>query len=165
MPENIIINGEIRKDNWQYLDKDETDLAALPKGDVVVSLAFWSQNKAALADHDGLLGVFLDSSDEPEAIADDLEKFALVAVNFPTFTDGRGYSSARILRERYKYERDIRAVGDVMQDQLFYMHRCGFTSFAIKEGKDINEALSGLNGISYSYQAAADNPVPLFRQR
>ena len=165
MPRQIILNDQIQEDTWNYLDAGSTDISSLPGGDIVVALTFWQENKDALVSRNSNIGIYLDSDDEPEDLADDLENISLVAVNFPAFTDGRGYSCARILRDRYKYQGDIRAVGDVLHDQLFYMGRCGFSSFAVKEGKDIEEALNGLKTISYSYQAASDNPNPLFRQR
>ena len=98
-------------------------------------------------------------------IADDLAHFAVIGVNFPKFADGRGYSSARLLRERYGYRGEIRAIGDVLQDQLFYMKRCGIDAFAVREDKDIEAALAGLNVFSDAYQAAVDQPQPLFRRR
>lgn len=110
-------------------------------------------------------GVWLDSHEDVEAIAGDLEHFAVIGVNFPKFTDGRGYSTARLLRDRYAYRGEIRAIGDVLQDQLFYMKRCGFDAFALREDKDIEAALSGLNVFSETYQAAVDQPQPLFRRR
>jgi uncharacterized protein (DUF934 family) len=165
MPKQIITNGEIQPDNWQYLDETQADILSLPEGDIVVPLTFWQDNKQALSERPGRLGVCLESHEEPEQIAVDLSSFSVIAVNFPSFMDGRGYSTARILRDRYHYQGDIRAVGDVLPDQLFYMRRCGFSSFVIKEDKDINDAVKCLNTIRHTYQAASDNPNPLFRQR
>jgi hypothetical protein len=87
----------------------------------------------------------------------------VIGVNFPKFTDGRSYSSARLLRERYGYAGEIRAIGDVLQDQLFYMRRCGIDAYALRADKDIDKALAGLRVFSETYQAAADQPQPLFR--
>jgi uncharacterized protein (DUF934 family) len=165
MPKQMIINGEIQPDNWQYLGDGQADISSLPEGDIVVPLAFWQANKQALSGRSGRLGVHIDSHEEPEQVAVDLSNFSVIAVNFPSFMDGRGYSTARILRDRYHYQGDIRAVGDVLPDQLFYMRRCGFSSFVIKEDKDINDAVKYLNTIRHTYQAASDNPNPLFRQR
>ena len=86
-------------------------------------------------------------------------------MNFPKFTDGRGYSSARLLRDRYSFRGEIRAIGDVLQDQLFYMKRCGIDAYALREDKDIVAALASLRDFSETYQAAVDQPQPLFRRR
>jgi len=94
-----------------------------------------------------------------------LAHFQVIALNFPSFTDGRHYSSARLLRERYGYKGEIRAIGDVLRDQLFYMRRCGFDAFAIRADRDPVDALEGLKDFSVTYQAAADDERPLFRRR
>jgi uncharacterized protein (DUF934 family) len=111
-------------------------------------------------------GVWLDSDEGPEALAGDIDRFAvMIGVNFPKFTDGRSYSSARLLRERYGYGGEIRALGDVLQDQLFYMQRCGIDAYALRADKDIEKALAGLSVFSETYQAAVDQPQPLFHRR
>ncbi|MDR1462066.1 MAG: DUF934 domain-containing protein, partial [Azoarcus sp.] len=111
------------------------------------------------------VGVWLDSDESPEAIAADLAHFSVIAVNFPKFTDGRGYSTARLLRERYGYAGELRAIGDVLQDQLYFMRRCGFNAYAVRADKDIEAALAGLADFDESYQPAVDSPQPLFRRR
>ena len=90
---------------------------------------------------------------------------AVIAINFPKFVDGRGYSIARILRDQLGYKGELRAIGDVLHDQLFYLKRCGFDSFAISEDTAAEAALSGLTDFSNSYQCAVDQPEPLFRRR
>src|SRR5690606_12426030 len=100
-----------------------------------------------------------------EEIAEDLQHFQVVALNFPAFTDGRHYSSARLLRERYGYKGEVRAIGDVLRDQLFLMRRCGFDAFAVRPDRDPYDALLGLKDFSVTYQAASDDPRPLFRRR
>jgi uncharacterized protein (DUF934 family) len=110
-------------------------------------------------------GVWLDSDQEPSALAPFIEKLSLIAINFPRFVDGRGYSYARQLRDKYNYQGELRAIGDVLQDQLFYMKRCGFDSFAVREDKDIEVASHGLNAFTECYQGATDQPEPLFRRR
>jgi uncharacterized protein (DUF934 family) len=114
---------------------------------------------------DGGLGVWLDADEEAEEIGDDVEQFKVIALNFPAFTDGRNYSNARLLRDRYGFKGELRAIGDVLRDQLFYMHRCGFDAFAVRPDKDPYEALEGLKDFSVTYQAATDEPLPLFRRR
>ena len=92
------------------------------------------------------------------------ERIALVAIRFPAFTDGRGYSTARLLRQRHGWTGELRAVGDVLRDQMFYLARCGFDTFDLKDGESVAEALAGFGDFSEAYQSAADRG-PLFRRR
>ncbi len=164
----IIKNGQIVTDDWQVLklaEGETPETVALDGGKRIVPLAVWQARRAEIVSRGQSVGVWLDSSEGPEAIADDLASFALVAVNFPKFADGRGYSTARLLRERYGYRGELRAIGDVLHDQLFLMKRCGFDAFAVRADKDIRAALAGLGDFSEAYQAAVDQPQPLFRRR
>jgi uncharacterized protein (DUF934 family) len=166
----IIKENRIVDDVWQIVRPTEGETAesvALPTGPALLPLAVWLARKDDIlaGPADAPLGVWLESGEDPAAIAADLDRFAVIAVNFPKFTDGRSYSTARLLRERYAYRGEIRAIGDVLQDQLFYMKRCGIDAFALKEGKDIEAALAGFRDFSESYQAAVDQPHPLFRRR
>ena len=164
----LIKNGQIVDDAWQTLVLAEGETAngvSLPAGPTLLPLAVWQARRDEILAHKGAVGVWLDAGQDPEAIADDLGHFALVAVNFPKFADGRGYSTARLLRERYGYRGELRAIGDVLRDQLFLMKRCGFDAYALRADKDANEALAGLADFSETYQAAVDQPQPLFRRR
>jgi uncharacterized protein (DUF934 family) len=107
----------------------------------------------------------LEPHDDPASLAPRIDRLALVEINFPAFTDGRGYSIARLLRERYGYRGELRAVGDVQRDQLFYLARCGFDSFLLREGEDPQQALRALSDFSDAYQASPEQPLPLFRRR
>ena len=107
----------------------------------------------------------LEPGDDPARVADRLGAVARVEVNFPRFTDGRGYSIARLLRERHGYQRELRAVGDVQRDQLCYLSRCGFDAFLLREGEDPEAALAALGDFSEAYQASIERPQPLFRRR
>ena len=109
--------------------------------------------------------VVLEPTDDPRAIADKLPGLKLVAVNFPKYADGRGYSIGRLLRERYGYKGELRAIGVVARDHLQLLAQCGFDSFQLREGEDAKEALAGLSDFSEAYQASAAQPVPLFRRR
>ena len=163
----IIKHRQIVTDNWQLL-KPETrgsSFSVPPAGDVIVPLAFWLEQRDVLLYRAGRLGVWLDSHEEPAAIAGDLDLFALVAVNFPTFGDGRGYSIARLLRERYGYKGELRAIGDVVRDHLFFMAGCGFDAFVLRDDQDPAEALTAFGDFSEAYQSSADHPLPLFRRR
>ncbi len=152
----IIRDKVIVTDSWtRYSGEGD-----LPAGDIIVPLGVWQETD--LSGHN--VGLLLEPHDDLINIRDDLDFFDLIAINFPTFMDGRGYSMAKILRDRYGYTKEIRAVGDVMRDQLFYMQRCGFNAYEIKPGKDINDALKGLEDFSVTYQASPDEPLPLYRR-
>jgi uncharacterized protein (DUF934 family) len=113
--------------------------------------------------------VVLEPTDDPrEAVAKlglALPGLKLIAIHFPKYGDGRGYSIARLLRERYGYKGELRAIGVVARDHLQLMAQCGFDSFQLREGEDAEEALKGLDDFSEAYQANAAQPVPLFRRR
>ena len=126
----IIKKGEWISDEWISVD-DETELPA--EGDVLVSLSRYQENTEALTAREGKLGVRLEASEAPEAIADVVGSFDLITVDFPAFKDGRGYSYARLLRERFGYTGELRAVGNVLRDQLSLMWRCGFDSFHVNQ--------------------------------
>lgn len=163
--QRLIKNGAVVNDSWHVLDKDAT-LDGLPNSDsIIVPLALWLEHSHALKARDGGLGVWLDSDEEVESIAADLDQFQVIALNFPVFSDGRNYSNARLLRDRYQYQGEVRAIGDVLRDQLFFMQRCGFDAFALRADRNAEEALESLKDFSNCYQAATDQPLPLFRRR
>jgi uncharacterized protein (DUF934 family) len=107
----------------------------------------------------------LEPSDDPASVAEDLGRAARVEVSFPKFGDGRGYSIARLLRERYGYRGELRAVGHITRDLLFFLESCGFDAFELREGENPHEALAAFEDFSESYQASVTRPVPLFRRR
>ena len=109
-------------------------------------------------------GVWIASDERPEVLKGELDKFAVVAVDFPKFTDGRGYSIAFNLRKRLGYTGELRAIGDVLRDQLFSMHRVGFDAYATRPDRSIHDALKGLSVFSETYQASWDQKSPLFRR-
>ncbi|MEP9320981.1 DUF934 domain-containing protein [Pseudomonas sp. LABIM340] len=163
--QRIIKNREVVDDRWHLLPKDAT-LETVPNcDDVIIPLNLWLEHGPALRGRDGGLGVWLDADDEPEAIAEDLDKLKVIAVNFPAFTDGRGFSTARLLRERFGYKGEVRAIGDVLRDQLFFMQSCGFDAYAIRADRDPQAALAGLDDFSEVYQTSVTQPQPLFRRR
>ena len=136
-----------------------------PTGDVIVPLAAWRTRRGELLARDGALGVSLSGADDPAEIAPDLAHFGVIAVHFPSFTDGRGYSTGRLLRQRYGWTGELRAIGDVQRDQLFALARCGFDAFALRAGEDVVLALEAFSEFSDGYQASVEHPLPLFRRR
>jgi uncharacterized protein (DUF934 family) len=158
----IIKGQEIVEDTWTHVDDDED----LPEGQVIVSLARWQQDRESLiARSNSGLGVALDPDHHAEDIANDLAHFSLVALDFPVFRDGRAYSTARLLRDRYDFKGELRATGDVLRDQIFYMHRCGFDAFEVRADRSIEDALKAFEEFSVVYQPGTDEPLPLWRRR
>ncbi|MHB0805016.1 DUF934 domain-containing protein [Stutzerimonas nitrititolerans] len=163
--QRIIKGDQVVDETWHLLAKD-VPLAEIPNSnDVIVPMQLWLEHAHALKARDGRLGIWLEADEAIEDIVDDLEHFQVVALNFPVFTDGRHFSSARLLRERYGYKGEIRAIGDVLRDQLFLMRRCGFDAYAVRPDRDPYDALEGLKDFSVTYQSAADDALPLFRRR
>jgi uncharacterized protein (DUF934 family) len=107
----------------------------------------------------------LEPTDDPAAFVDRLANVARVEVHFPKFGDGRGFTLARLLRERYGYRGELRAVGHVVRDHLYYMESCGFDAYELKDGEDPEEALAAFDDFSEAYQASTTRPLPLFRRR
>jgi uncharacterized protein (DUF934 family) len=152
----------VEDDPWIALE-DGDDVPR--RGDVIVSLARWRADREALRSRAGRVGLAVPGDTPPEELAPELEGIALVAVQIPKFTDGRAYSLARLLRARFGYRGALRARGDVLRDQLFYLSRCGFDSFELKAGKDVGDALAAFRDFSLSYQPADDHDQPIWRRR
>jgi uncharacterized protein (DUF934 family) len=162
----IIKNRAVVQDDWQLLkleDGDTPESVAIPAGKVIVPLKVWQAQGTALRAR-GNIGVWLASDERPELLKDDVAILPVIAVDFPKFADGRGYSTAFNLRARLGFEGELRAIGDVLRDQLFYMQRVGFNAFATRPDRNIHDALKGLSDFSEVYQTSLDQKSPLFRR-
>ena len=156
----IIKDGSVIEDSWTVWRDGET----LPQqGQVIVPVSLWQSQREALQSL-GEVAVFLASDESPKLIADSLDALPMVAIDFPKFADGRGFSYARALREQHRFEGEIRAIGDFMRDQLFYLQRCGVNSFAL-DNDGLEAALASLKDFDECYQPGVDQPLPLFRRR
>jgi uncharacterized protein (DUF934 family) len=163
---DIIKDKIVVSDDWSVLrlgEGDTPETVTVPAGKVIVPLGVWLAQRTALAGRADL-GIWLASSERPETLKDDLKHFSLIAIDFPKFADGRGYSIAYNLRARLGYTGELRAIGDVLRDQLFYMQRVGFNAFVVRADRDIHDALKGLTDFSEAYQASWDQKSPLFRR-
>ena len=132
---------------------------------LIVPLHFWQLYREELESYQGTLGLWLESDELIATVKNDLSNFSVIALNFPVFTDGRSYSNARQLRQEFGYTGEIRAVGDVLRDQLYYMNQCGFTSFALRHDQDVDSCLQAFTDFSENYQATTIKQVPLFGRR
>ena len=159
----LVSREGVLDDPWICLADDAT----LPDaGAVIVSLERWQQDRQALLAWQGRLGIRLASNQPPEEIVEDLARFDLVALDFPQFKDGRAYSYARLLRERYAFAGELRAVGEVLRDQLCFMLRCGFDRFEVPDRAKAEAWMDAFEEIGVVYQPAADGRswVPALRR-
>ena len=157
----IIKDNKIVQDDWRDVADDE----ALPAGKFTVSYARWQAEKAALRLSDYEKGLRLRGEDPIESIAGDLKHFALICIEFPTMGDGRGFSTARLLRERYGFAGEIRARGHFIRDQMFFLARVGVNGFEFPPEQRLESLLPALQEFTVKYQAAADEKQPLYRRR
>ncbi|MEA1673870.1 DUF934 domain-containing protein [Nitrospirillum sp. BR 11163] len=157
----LIETGKLVDDAWVRLGDDD----ALPAADVpvIVSLARFHKDRDTLVGRNGGLGIWLASSQHPRDIADHLADFALVALDFPKFRDGRGFTIARELREHLGYRGVIRAVGHTLPDQYLALVRCGVTQVEIPEGRDPALWAHALTEISTAYQVSVAGPLSMAR--
>jgi uncharacterized protein (DUF934 family) len=158
----LIKDGEVTDDPWLRLADEEPPEAGTP---VIVSLERWQAERETLQGRNAPVGLWLRSDQSPAEVADDLEYFDVVALEFPKFSDGRAFSYARLLRERYGYQGEVRAVGEVLRDLLLYMHRCGFDAYQIDRDDAGERWQAALEEMSVWYQPTADGRPFALRQR
>ena len=158
----VIRHRQVEDDRWVTLAAEATEI---PHGAVMVPLALWKARREELLARREPVGVWLAPNEEPSDIAPDLRHLAIVAVHFPKWGDGRGYSTAALLRRRFGWRGELRAFGDLGRDHVFMLARVGFDSFRLRERHDPHAALAAFNDFSLRYQGAVDDPVPLFRRR
>jgi len=160
----VIKDRAIITDDWQRLPDLPVD-QPLPDGKVIMPYAYWQANRDKLIAGGKNYAISINGDHETAEVAKDIAHFELIALEFPAFTDGRSYSHARLLRERYKFAGELRAVGDVLRDQLFFMYRCGIDSYEVRADKNIEDALKAFNEFSVRYQTAADQATPIYKTR
>lgn len=148
---NIIKDKQITTNNWIHI----ADTALPASGDITLALNRWKDEKSSIALYDGKIGIRLAPSDSIEDIANDLKDLALIALEFTVFTDGRSFSQARILRDKYQYAGEIRAIGSYMPDQAYYLHRVGVNAFESDTEELLSLTLSTLNDFTVNYQTSS----------
>ena len=149
------------EDPFTYVADDQE----IPPGDVIVSLTRFEAEGDRLLSEGRAVGVRLKSEEEAEVLAYDLPRIAVVALEFPKFRDGRAYSNARVLRERLGFKGELRAVGDVLREQAYFMLRCGFDAFEPADGSQAQQWQAATQRFRHVYQRAADARVPAFEER
>ena len=161
----VIVDGRVYDDDWHCVDATTT-IEALPgTGKLIVPMQLWQAYRTALSTRADAVGVWLEGHDDPLQLLNDVAVLPLIAINFGAFKDGRGYSLAYLLRSRFGFKGELRAIGDVLRDQLFYLRRVGFNAFAIRVDRDAQDALKGLGDFSERYQGSIDELLPLYRRR
>ncbi len=160
----LLKDGAFADDPWVHVSDDD-DLPA--SGPVIVSLKRWRDQRSALMGRGSQVGLRLTSEQTPGQVKDDLRHFGVVALDFPAFTDGRPFSNARRLRDRYNYQGEVRAVGDIFRDQYWHLKRCGFDAIEVVDGETVAGWTSAVDAISTPYQSASDGgeTVLSLRQR
>ena len=140
-------------------------LQAVAGKNFIVPLQFWKLYKEELDEYDGNIAIWLDSDENPEQITGGVDSLALIALNFPVFSDGRSYTNARELRQKHAFNGEVRAIGDVLRDQLYYMSQCGFDTFEIRHDQETELCLAAFKDFETGYQSTLTQPTPLFRRR
>ena len=164
MTARILRNGEIVADDWTVVEDGRTELGAAG-GKVIVTLSRWrAEREALLAGHSGV-GVLVPNTADIEAVYPEIADRPLIVLQFPTFADGRALSQAVVLRKRLGFRGELRAVGDIIRDLVFWLGRCGFESIVPRRDQNLEGCLAALNELSVAYQASADGHVPVWVRR
>ena len=160
----LIKNGEAIDDPWVRVATDDSVPVDKP---ALVTLERWQNERETLSVRKAPLGIILSSDDHPSVIAEDLKHFDLIALEFPTFRDGRAFSSARVLRDRYDFTGEIRAIGHILRDQFLFLHRSGFDAVELPADKGQAQAdwQKALSEISVFYQDTHDGRSTILRHR
>jgi len=158
--QQIIKDGQIVNDDWAKVD----EVGLFPEGKILISVSSWNEQQVQFSKRYGEIGIWMSSNEQPEDI-DNIERIPVIAISFDNFMDGRGFSIARLLRERLDFQGEIRAIGSPIRDQLSYMVKCGFNAFDLAGHYNLDEALASLNDFSESYQTSVEQATPLFRRR
>jgi len=173
---NLIRRGSVESAHWPQLDEAALrELAARGSGvrpdiggpvdGVLIPFQLWRAERGLCHTLGVEIGVIVRDDDDLAVVAEHLPHIGVIAVQFPKFVQGRGYSIARLLRGRYGYTRELRAIGDVLRDQIFYLSRVGFDAFELRADQDAQQCVTALRDFTEPYQASTDQPVPLFRRR
>ena len=167
MPRLIDTQANELDNTWQLLPRETTldEALATPAAQLLVNVELWLEQRAALTAAGKTVAPWLDGDQDADLLTGMTDAMPLIALNFPRFMDGRSYSTAFRLRQHHRYQGELRAIGDVLRDQLFYMRRCGFTTFDLADSVKLEDARSAFGDFTTNYQSTVEEPQPLFRRR
>ena len=160
----ILRDGELAADDWTLLEDGRAEIGSAG-GKVIVTLARWRAERESLAAAHTAVGVLVPNTADIEAVYAEIADRPLIALQFPTFTDGRALSQAVVLRKRLQFRGQLRAVGDVIRDLVFWLGRCGFDSIVPRKDQNLEACRGALDELRVAYQAAADGHTPVWVRR
>jgi len=164
MTVTILSRGELVDDDWTLIEDGHTQIGSAG-GKVIVTLARWRSERAALLAAHAAVGVLVPNTADIEVVFAEISDRALIALQFPAFIDGRALSQAVVLRKRLGFTGELRAVGDVIQDLVFWLGRCGFDSIVPRKDQNLEACRAALREFTVAYQAAADEHTPVWIRR
>jgi uncharacterized protein (DUF934 family) len=164
MTSKILRGGEIVADEWTVVEDGRTELGEAG-GKVIVTLARWRVEREALLSGHEAVGVLVPNTADIEAVYPEIADRSLIALQFPAFADGRALSQAVVLRKRLRFVGELRAVGDIIRDLVFWLGRCGFDSIVPRQDQNLEACRAALDEIKVAYQAAADGHTPVWVRR
>lgn len=153
----------------QTFSQKQIDATEIPlTGKILLPLTVWLAKKEGLVMRmaAGEIGIVLQTHEPIEYLVnafDDLNRLPVIAIHVQIFADGRNFTLGNLLRTRYGFKNELRATGDIMRDQLYFLKRSGFDSYLIKEGRNAEEAIASLDDFTQPYQGATDD-VPVWRR-
>jgi uncharacterized protein (DUF934 family) len=165
MTARILRKRSILEDDWTVIEDGRADVPLAAGGRVIVTLARWRAERAALLAAYAAVGVLVPNTADIEAVYPEIGDRPLIALQFPTFTDGRALTQAVLLRKRLGFTAELRALGDVIRDLVFWLGRCGFDSIVPRKDQNPEACLEALDEITVAYQAAADAHTPVWVRR
>ena len=160
----ILRAGNLAQDDWAVLEDGRTELES-SGGKVIVTLARWRADREALLAQHAAVGVLVPNTADIEAVHPEIADRPLIALQFPAFSDGRALSQAVVLRKRLGFRGELRALGDVIRDLVFWLGRCGFDSIVPRKDQNLESCRAALTEITVAYQAAADAHTPVWKRR
>jgi len=165
MPTLINKTTQLTDSDWINIENDQQLSNVQSRSALSFTLPAWESLASEIkAKQPEKLQLMLLGHDEIDSLTDVLDQFSVISIHFAEFKDGRGYSLARLLRDRHGYKGELRATGDVTLDQLFYLSRCGFDTFLLRSDQDPSLAFKAFNQFSQVYQASADQPSPIYNR-
>jgi uncharacterized protein (DUF934 family) len=164
MTARILKSGHLVEDEWTLLEDGRSEVES-PGGNIIVTLARWRAERDALLARHAAVGVLVPNTTDIEAVHPEIGDRPLIALQFPAFTDGRALSQAVVLRKRLGFRGELRAVGDVIRDLVFWLGRCGFDSIVPRKDQKLEDCRAALRELTVAYQAAADEHKPVWLRR